>query len=69
MTSVMFPVDTDSYDFFMTEAILKVWVFNLRSKDLNHQGGYQPRVIMAEYNANFEVSSLKTPKDIIETGK
>ena len=24
MTSVMFPVDTDSYDFFMTEAILKV---------------------------------------------
>ena len=24
MTSVMFPVDTDSYDFFMTEAILEV---------------------------------------------
>jgi len=39
-------VDTDSYDFFMTEAILK--------------GGYQPRVIMMEYNANFELDEAKS---------
>ena len=32
MTSVMSPVDTDSYDFFMTEAILEVCVLNIRSK-------------------------------------
>jgi hypothetical protein len=39
-------VDTDSYDFFMLEAIL--------------EGGYQPRVIMMEYNANFELTEAKS---------
>ena len=79
---IIISVDTDSYDFFMTEAILKVASFrkfkvviqkkvgkvklkNFSKKDMtgtffhenqfNTQGGYQPRVIMMEYNANFEV--------------
>jgi len=47
-------VDTDSYDFFMTEAILK--------------GGYQPRVIMAEYNANFELDEAKSIMPPAEKG-
>ena len=38
-------VDTDSYDFFMLETIL--------------EAGYRPRVIVAEYNANFETSEAK----------
>ena len=45
-------VDTDSYDFFMLEAIL--------------EAGYKPRVIIIEYNANFEVTEAKSilpPKD------
>jgi len=45
-------VDTDSYDFFMVEAILL--------------GGFRPRVIMVEYNANFELyeaKSITPPKD------
>lgn len=45
-------VDTDSYDFFMLEAIL--------------EGGYRPRAIMVEYNANFELNEAKSimkPKD------
>ena len=39
-------VDTDSYDFFMLEAIL--------------EAGYQPRVIIVEYNANFEITEAKS---------
>ena len=39
-------VDTDSYDFFMLEAIL--------------EGGYKPRVIIVEYNANFEITEAKS---------
>lgn len=39
-------VDVDSYDFFMLETIL--------------QGGYKPRVIMVEYNANFELNEAKS---------
>jgi hypothetical protein len=45
-------VDTDSYDFFMLEAIL--------------EGGYRPRAIMMEYNANYELQeakSIKPPSD------
>lgn len=38
-------VDTDYYDFFMLETIL--------------EAGYSPRVIVAEYNANFETSEAK----------
>ena len=38
-------VDTDSYDFFMLETIL--------------EAGYKPRVIIAEYNANFETSEAR----------
>ena len=34
--------DSDSYDFFMLEAIL--------------EAGYRPRVVMVEYNANFELT-------------
>ena len=39
-------VDTDSYDFFMLEAIL--------------EAGYKPRVIIVEYNANFEITEAKS---------
>jgi len=39
-------VDTDSYDWFMIEAIL--------------QGGYHPRVIVTEWNANFEKTDAKS---------
>ena len=39
-------VDTDSYDFFMLEAIL--------------EAGYAPRVIIVEYNANFEITEAKS---------
>ena len=39
-------VDTDSYDFFMLEAIL--------------EAGYQPRVIIIEYNANFEITEARS---------
>ena len=39
-------VDTDSYDFFMLEAIL--------------EAGYAPRVIIVEYNANFEISEARS---------
>ena len=45
-------VDTDSYDFFMLEEILK--------------SGYKPRVIIVEYNANFEIveaRSIMPPED------
>ena len=35
--------DSDSYDFFMLEAILAA--------------GYRPRVIMVEINANFELTA------------
>ena len=45
-------VDTDSYDFFMLEAIL--------------EAGYVPRVIIVEYNANFDITeakSIKPPPD------
>ena len=38
-------VDMDSYDFFMLETIL--------------EAGYSPRVIVVEYNANFETSEAK----------
>ena len=32
------------------------WGFHIKHPDkFNSQGGYQPRVIMMEYNANFEV--------------
>ena len=37
--------DSDSYDFFMLETIL--------------EAGYTPRVIIAEYNANFETSEAR----------
>jgi len=39
-------VDTDSYDFFMLETIL--------------EAGYSPRVIVVEYNANFEISEARS---------
>ena len=39
-------VDTDSYEFFMLEAIL--------------EAGYQPRVIIVEYNANFEMLEARS---------
>jgi len=39
-------VDTDAYDWFMIEAILK--------------GGYSPRVIVTEWNANFEKMDAKS---------
>ena len=39
-------VDTDSYDFFMLEAIL--------------EAGYAPRVIIVEYNANFEITEARS---------
>ena len=39
-------VDTDSYEFFMVEAIL--------------EAGYQPRVIIVEYNANFEMLEARS---------
>ena len=39
-------VDTDSYDFFMLEAILAA--------------KYVPRVIIVEYNANFGISEAKS---------
>ena len=39
-------VDTDSYDFFMLEAIL--------------EAGYAPRVIIVEYNANFEMLEARS---------
>ena len=39
-------VDTDSYDFFMVEAIL--------------EAGYQPRVVIVEYNANFEITEARS---------
>ena len=39
-------VDTDSYDFFMLEAILLA--------------NYTPRVIIVEYNANFEITEAKS---------
>ena len=39
-------VDTDSYDFFMLEAILVA--------------NYTPRVIIVEYNANFEITEAKS---------
>ena len=45
-------VDTDSYDFFMLEEILK--------------NDYKPRVIIVEYNANFEIveaRSIMPPAD------
>ena len=44
-------VDTDSYDFFMLEAIL--------------DGGYRPRVIIVEVNINFELDEAKSimPKE------
>ena len=45
-------VDTDSYDFFMLEAIL--------------MADYVPRVIIVEYNANFDITeakSIKPPTD------
>jgi len=38
--------DSDSYDFFMTEAIL--------------EAEYSPRVIMMEYNANFELDEARS---------
>ena len=38
--------DSDSYDFFMLEAIL--------------EAGYRPRVIMVEYNANFELTEARS---------
>jgi len=38
--------DSDSYDFFMTEAIL--------------EADYSPRVIMMEYNANFELNEARS---------
>lgn len=44
--------DSDSYDFFMTEAIL--------------EAGFAPRVIMMEYNANFEVDEARS---ILPPGK
>ena len=49
-------VDTDSYDFFMVEAILMVGVTLATST----QGGFRPRVIMVEYNANFELDEAKS---------
>ena len=39
-------VDTDSYDFFMLEAIL--------------EAKYVPRVIIVEYNANFDIGEAKS---------
>ena len=39
-------VDTDSYEFFMLEAIL--------------EAGYVPRVIIVEYNANFDITEAKS---------
>ena len=39
-------VDTDSYDFFMPETIL--------------EANYTPRVIIVEYNANFEITEAKS---------
>ena len=39
-------VDTDSYDFFMLETIL--------------EAGYSPRVIVVEYNANFEITEARS---------
>jgi len=39
-------VDTDAYDWFMLETIL--------------EEGYRPRVIVTEYNANFELSEAKS---------
>ena len=39
-------VDVDSYDFFMLEKIL--------------EAKYAPRVIVAEYNANFEIDEAKS---------
>ena len=39
-------VDTDSYDFFMVEAIL--------------EAGYQPRVVIVEYNADFEMLEARS---------
>ena len=38
--------DSDSYDFFMLEAILAA--------------GYRPRVVMVEYNANFELTEARS---------
>ena len=38
--------DSDSYDFFMLEAIL--------------EAGYRPRVVMVEYNANFELTEARS---------
>jgi len=38
--------DSDSYDFFMTEAIL--------------EAGFSPRVIMMEYNANFQLDEARS---------
>ena len=39
-------LDVDSYDWFMLEAILN--------------GGYSPRVIICEYNSNFEIHEAKS---------
>ena len=52
-------MDTDSYDFFMLEAILEVGR-KLPSFKLCDQGGHRPRVIITEYNANFELTEAKS---------
>ena len=39
-------LDVDSYDWFMLEAILVA--------------GYSPRVVMCEYNSNFEIEEAKS---------
>ena len=39
-------VDTDSYDFFMLEAIL--------------EANYTPRVIIIEYNSHFDITDAKS---------
>ena len=65
--------DSDSYDFFMTEAILEVYfilcqIKEKRSKEIHlcSQAGFAPRVIMMEYNANFEVDEARS---ILPPGK
>ena len=47
-------VDTDSYDFFTLEAIL--------------EAGYSPRVIVVEYNANFEITEARSIMPPAEDG-
>ena len=47
-------VDMDSYDWFMLEKIL--------------DGGYKPRVIIMEFNANFDITDAKSIMPPVNAG-